>query len=184
MRRTPLAFFRRSRAHGGGSSSSCVLARDGHAWKLHAGPSRRLNTRPLAQDDRSEDHAKVRVTRWQAAGLDETRAYLRPYCSRLLSRRKRQPVRFLRRLDSDYFGRTGMEPTGIEPVTSCLQNAGSRPGFRPRRRRIAGLPRRGCGGATGADARGLPAIVVVSGTSGDKCLDDPKGRGVHAVAAT
>jgi hypothetical protein len=69
-----------------------------------------------------------------------------------------------------------MEPTGIEPVTSCLQSTSSRP--RASALNIAdlqGLPAAGLGAKIGADARGLSTIIVDSGTSREECLNDPAG---------
>jgi site-specific DNA recombinase len=70
-----------------------------------------------------------------------------------------------------------VEPTGIEPVTSCLQSA------RPRARCAAercgfagGLPSDERAGFR-ADARGLPGITVDSGTFGEECLKARGGQG-------
>jgi hypothetical protein len=65
-----------------------------------------------------------------------------------------------------------VEPTGIEPVTSCLQSARSPANLSAEKGQFAGALAAGLAAKIGAYARGLSAIVVVSGTSGDECLDE------------
>jgi hypothetical protein len=63
-----------------------------------------------------------------------------------------------------------VEPTGIEPVTSCLQSARSPREPAAESGRLAGILRTSSRSEIRADAHGLSAIIVVSGTSRDKCL--------------
>jgi hypothetical protein len=63
-----------------------------------------------------------------------------------------------------------MEPTGIEPVTSCLQNARSHAVLSVEKSRFAGTEATKLGARMAADIRALPAIFVVSGTFGGECL--------------
>jgi hypothetical protein len=66
----------------------------------------------------------------------------------------------------------GMEPTGIEPVTSCFAK---RPLPGPtsalKVAALRGFRAVGLGAKISADVRGLSAIIVVSGTFGDECLE-------------
>jgi hypothetical protein len=73
-----------------------------------------------------------------------------------------------------------MEPTGIEPVTSCLQTSRSRAQLRLLK---VDYLRGFLATVLGADARGLAAIIAVSGTFGDKCLKIA-GRDAAGLAAS
>jgi hypothetical protein len=64
-----------------------------------------------------------------------------------------------------------MEPTGIEPVTSCLQNSRSRSDFSAKKSPFAGSFEASRRSELRADACGLSAFVVDSGTFDDKCLN-------------
>jgi hypothetical protein len=82
-----------------------------------------------------------------------------------------------------------MEPTGIEPVTSCLQSARSGSNASAGSREFAGYSVAPPVGEISENARGLPALIVGSGTSGDECPDEPAtswvrcGRSARAVRA-
>jgi hypothetical protein len=65
-------------------------------------------------------------------------------------------------------GRFLVEPTGIEPVTSCLQRHRSNEGPSAEGSRFAGLLDAPRAARTRANSRGWWAIIVVSGTSADE----------------
>jgi hypothetical protein len=79
-----------------------------------------------------------------------------------------------------------MEPTGIEPVTSCLQRTRSR--GRLQREKLVfyrGFLVTDLDAKISADVRRLSAIVAVSGTFGDECLEQSgeRARKISAICA-
>jgi hypothetical protein len=65
-----------------------------------------------------------------------------------------------------------MEPTGIEPVTSCLQSTRSRAVFRPEKPPPAGHSAWLDDVHISVDARGSSASIADSGTFGGECLNE------------